>query len=130
MVDGKIRIWPIVDTKVAQHSSKHCPKGTKVLVPTTVDGEMYNNIMVEDAIPAIKVHMPRPEGHTIFVQQDRAKPHTTGRTMEAIKELAGDHFPANSSDLNVNYLGFFHPIQQLKEDVEVTNIGKLVEAMM
>ncbi|CAM9537658.1 unnamed protein product, partial [Choristocarpus tenellus] len=28
--DGKIGIWPIIDPKVSQHSSIHCPKGTKV----------------------------------------------------------------------------------------------------
>ncbi|CAM9356047.1 unnamed protein product, partial [Choristocarpus tenellus] len=37
--DGQIRIWPIVDTKVAQYSAKHHPKGIKVIVPATVDGE-------------------------------------------------------------------------------------------
>ncbi|CAM9333197.1 unnamed protein product [Choristocarpus tenellus] len=36
--NGKIGIWPTVDTKVAQRNSKHRPKGTKVLVPGMVDG--------------------------------------------------------------------------------------------
>ncbi|CAN0498166.1 unnamed protein product, partial [Discosporangium mesarthrocarpum] len=37
--------------------------------------------------------------------------------------------PANSPDLNVNDLGFFHSIQQLKEDVGVSS-EDLVEAIM
>ncbi|CAM9676296.1 unnamed protein product [Choristocarpus tenellus] len=108
--------------KVAQHSSKHRPKGTKVLVPVTVDGERYKKLVIKHVILAIKACMPRPEGYTTFVQQDRAKPHTNEGIMEAIEEASGDDIvietqPVNSSDLNVNNLGFFHSIQQLKEDV-------------
>ncbi|CAM9700208.1 unnamed protein product, partial [Discosporangium mesarthrocarpum] len=36
--------------------------------------------------------------------------------------------PADSPDLNVNDLGFFHSIQQLKEDVGVSSLEDLVEA--
>ncbi|CAM9143745.1 unnamed protein product [Discosporangium mesarthrocarpum] len=67
--DGKIGIWPIVDTKVARRTSKHRPKGTKVLVPVMVDGERNKKLMIEEVIPAIKACMPRAEGHTIFVGQ-------------------------------------------------------------
>ncbi|CAM9892536.1 unnamed protein product, partial [Choristocarpus tenellus] len=87
-----------------------------------VDGERYKKLMIEDVIWAIKVHMPRPEGHTIFVHQDGAKPHTEGGIMETIEEVAAgddivlDTKPVNSPDLNVNDLGFFHSIQQQKED--------------
>ncbi|CAN0329591.1 unnamed protein product, partial [Discosporangium mesarthrocarpum] len=53
--------------------------------------------------------------------------------MEAIEGAVGgdiviDTQPANSPDLSVNDLGFFHSIQQLKEYVWVTNTQKLVEA--
>ncbi|CAM9619702.1 unnamed protein product, partial [Discosporangium mesarthrocarpum] len=46
--------------------------------------------------------------------------------MEAIQAKAGDSIiletqPANSPDLNVNDLGFFHPIQQVNEDVGVSS---------
>ncbi|CAM9160512.1 unnamed protein product, partial [Choristocarpus tenellus] len=71
----KIGIWPIVDTNIAQHSSKYL-KGTKVHVPATVNGERKKKLMIEDIILAIKVCIPRLEGHTIFVHQDRAKAHT------------------------------------------------------
>ncbi|CAN0272134.1 unnamed protein product [Discosporangium mesarthrocarpum] len=45
--------------------------------------------------------------------------------MEAIQAKAGDSIiletqPANSPDLNVNDLGFFHSTQQLKENVGAT----------
>ncbi|CAM9576361.1 unnamed protein product [Choristocarpus tenellus] len=69
------------------------------------------------------------------MQQDRAKPHTKGGIMEAIEEAAGDDMvietqPVISPDLNVNDLGFFHSIQQLKEDAGVTNTEELVKATM
>ncbi|CAN0470929.1 unnamed protein product [Discosporangium mesarthrocarpum] len=87
--DGKIRIWSTVDIKVAQRTSKPRPKGTKVLVPAMVDRERYKNLMIEAVIPAIKTCIPRREGHTIFVQQDRATPHTKVGIMEAIEETVG-----------------------------------------
>ncbi|CAN0504955.1 unnamed protein product, partial [Discosporangium mesarthrocarpum] len=55
--------------------------------------------------------------------------------MEAIQVKAGDSIiletpPANSPDLNVNDLGFFHSIQQVKEDVGVSSPEDPVEATM
>ncbi|CAM9450056.1 unnamed protein product [Discosporangium mesarthrocarpum] len=91
--------------------------------------------MFDKVIPAIKARMPRPPGHTIFVQQDGAKPHTGGVVMVAIQAKAGDSIiletqPANSPDLNLNDLGFFHSIQQLKGDVGMSSPEDLVEATM
>ncbi|CAM9986067.1 unnamed protein product, partial [Discosporangium mesarthrocarpum] len=53
--------------------------------------------------------------------------------MEAIQAKAGDSIiletqPANSPDLNVNDLGFFHSIQQVKDDVGGSSPEDLVEA--
>ncbi|CAN0492719.1 unnamed protein product, partial [Discosporangium mesarthrocarpum] len=58
-----------------------------------------------------------------------------GGVMEAIQAKSGDSIiletlPANSPDLNVKDLGFFHSIQQLKEDVGVSSPDDLVEATM
>ncbi|CAN0151145.1 unnamed protein product, partial [Discosporangium mesarthrocarpum] len=58
---------------------------------------------------------------------------TRGGVMEAIQAKAGDNVipetqPANSPDLNVNDLGFFLSIQQLKEDIGVSSPEHLVEA--
>ncbi|CAM9170015.1 unnamed protein product [Choristocarpus tenellus] len=55
--------------------------------------------------------------------------------MDAIKEVARDDIvietqPVNSPDLNINVLGFFHSIHQLKEEVGVSNTEELVEAKM
>ncbi|CAN0502366.1 unnamed protein product, partial [Discosporangium mesarthrocarpum] len=133
--DGKIGIWPIADTVAAIRSSKNRKKGTMMLKPATLNAERYRELMIDKVIPAIKARMPRPPGHTIFVQQDGAKPHTGRGAMEAIRAKAMDGIiletqPSNSPDLNVNDLGFFHSIQQLKEDVGVCSPEGLVEAIM
>ncbi|CAN0434229.1 unnamed protein product [Discosporangium mesarthrocarpum] len=82
--------------------------------------ERYKKLVIKAVIPAIKACKPRPEGHTTFVQQDGATPHTKVGIMEAIEEAVGGDIvietqPANSPDLNVNDRGFFHSIQHLKE---------------
>ncbi|CAM9626066.1 unnamed protein product, partial [Discosporangium mesarthrocarpum] len=127
--DGKIGIWPIADTVAAMRSSKNRKKGTMMLKPATKE------LMIDKVIPPIKARMPRPPGHTIFVQQDGAKPHTGGGVMEAIQAKAGGSIilktqPGNSPDLNVNDLGLFHSIQQLKEDVGMSSPEDLLEATM
>ncbi|CAM9473109.1 unnamed protein product, partial [Discosporangium mesarthrocarpum] len=114
--------------------SKNRNKGTMVLKPATVNAERYKKLMIDKVIAAIKARITIPPSHTIFVQQDGAKPHTGGGVMEAIQAKAGDSIiletqPANSPDLNVNDL-FFHSIQQLKEDVGVSSPEDLVETTM
>ncbi|CAN0085746.1 unnamed protein product [Discosporangium mesarthrocarpum] len=133
--DGKIGIWPITDTVAAMRSSKNRKKGTIMLKPATVNAERYKELMIDKVNPAIKARRPRPPGHTIFVQQNGTKPHTGGGNMEPIQAKAGDSIiletqPASSPDLNVNDLGFFHSIQQVKEDVGVPSPEDLVEATM
>ncbi|CAM9647864.1 unnamed protein product, partial [Discosporangium mesarthrocarpum] len=133
--DGKVGIWPIADTVAAMRSSKKRKKGTMMLKPATINAERYRELMIDKGIPAIKARMPRPPGHTIFVQQDGASRTREGGVMEAIQAKAGDSIiletqSANSPDLNVNDLGFFHSIQQLKEDVGVSSPEDLMEATM
>ncbi|CAM9567085.1 unnamed protein product, partial [Discosporangium mesarthrocarpum] len=103
--------------------------------PVAVDGKNHKKIMIDEVIPAIKPKMPRPPGHTDFVQQDGAKPHTKKGVMEAIQAEAGNSIiletqPSNSPNLNVNDLSFSHSTQQLKEDVGVTTTEGLVEATL
>ncbi|CAM9940048.1 unnamed protein product [Discosporangium mesarthrocarpum] len=118
-----------------QRAAVRTAKGTMMLKPATINAKRYKELMIDKVIPAIKARMPRPPGHTIFVQQDGAKPHAGGGVMEAIQAKTGDSIIletqlANSPDLNVNDLGFFHSIQQLKEDVGVSSPEDLVEAIM
>ncbi|CAM9929166.1 unnamed protein product, partial [Choristocarpus tenellus] len=113
-------------------SSKHRPKDNKVLVPATVDGERHQKLVIENVIPAMKARIPRSEGHTIFVQQDRAKPHNKGGSWRRSRRwwvtiLSYRPSEPTQPDLNINDLGFFHSIQKLKEDMGVTNPEELVK---
>ncbi|CAM9411190.1 unnamed protein product [Discosporangium mesarthrocarpum] len=133
--EGKIVIWPIGVVIKAQRASRSRARGDPVLRPVTVNGEKYKKIMIDDGIPVIKVEMPRPPGHTIFMHKDGAKPHTNRGVMEAIQADAENRIiletqPFNSPDLSVVDLGFFHYIQQLKKDVGVTTAEGLVEATL
>ncbi|CAM9346119.1 unnamed protein product, partial [Discosporangium mesarthrocarpum] len=87
--DGKIGIWPIADTVAAMRSSKHRKKGTVMLKPATINVERYKELMINKVIPAIKARMPRPPGHTIFVQQDGAKPYTGGGSWRQFRQRRG-----------------------------------------
>ncbi|CAM9292874.1 unnamed protein product [Discosporangium mesarthrocarpum] len=69
--------------------NKNRRKKTPIMKLATINGERYQ-LMVEEFIPAIKARMPRPPGHTIFVQQDDAKPHTGKGVKDAIQDAAGD----------------------------------------
>ncbi|CAM9691792.1 unnamed protein product [Discosporangium mesarthrocarpum] len=95
-------------------SSKNRKKGTMILKPATINAERRKEPMIDKIIHAIKARMPRPPGHTNF---------------------AGDSIiletqPANSPNLSVNDLGFFHSTQQLKEDEGVSSPENLLEAIM
>ncbi|CAM9881887.1 unnamed protein product, partial [Discosporangium mesarthrocarpum] len=127
---GQLLTW-------SRHSApaKAVPRGDPVLRPVTVDGGKYKKIMIDMVIPTIKAKMSRLPVHTIFVQQDGAKPHTKKEVVEAIQTEAGNSIiletePSHSLDLNVNDLDFFHSIQQLEEDVGGTTAGGLVEATL
>ncbi|CAN0437517.1 unnamed protein product [Discosporangium mesarthrocarpum] len=87
--DGKISIWSIADTVVAMRSSKNRKKGTMILKPAKVNAERYKELMIDKVIAAIRARMPRPPGHTIFVQQEGAKPHTGGGSWRQFSHRRG-----------------------------------------
>ncbi|CAM9596737.1 unnamed protein product [Discosporangium mesarthrocarpum] len=87
--NGKIGIWPIADTVAAMRSSKNRKKGTTMLKPATVNVDSYKELIIDKVIPAIKARMTRPPGHTIFVQQDGAKPHTGGGSWRQFRRRPG-----------------------------------------
>ncbi|CAM9325170.1 unnamed protein product, partial [Discosporangium mesarthrocarpum] len=112
--DGKIGIWPVVEMVATKKNSKNRPVGTLEIKPVTVDGEKYQELMVNKVVPAIKARMPGATTRTIFVQQD-------GRVVEAIEESNGGYIavetqPPNSPDLNMLDRSFFHSIHRLKDD--------------
>ncbi|CAM9448853.1 unnamed protein product [Discosporangium mesarthrocarpum] len=87
--DGKIGIWPIADTVAAMRSSKNRKKGTMMLKPAMVNAERYKELTIDKVIAAMEARMPRPPGHTIFVQQDGPKPHTGGGSWSQFRQRRG-----------------------------------------
>ncbi|CAN0475096.1 unnamed protein product [Discosporangium mesarthrocarpum] len=88
-LEGKIGICPIADSVAAMRSSKNRKRGTMMLKPATINAERYKELMIDNVIPAIKARMPRPPGHTIFVQQDGAKRHTGGGSWRQFRQRRG-----------------------------------------
>ncbi|CAN0188374.1 unnamed protein product [Discosporangium mesarthrocarpum] len=126
--DGKICIWPVIETAKPKHSSKSRAPGDMKFKPVTTDGEQYKQ-MIKQVIPAIKARMPEASTHTIWIQLDAAKTHARNGVIAASwGKLIPETQPPNSPDLNVLDLGFFHSIQQLRDNFGVTNVGDLVEA--
>jgi hypothetical protein len=52
--DGKVGLWPVVETKLAVRSSKNRPKGTPVTTPVEMTKDVYESMLSEHVIPAIK----------------------------------------------------------------------------
>ncbi|CAM9703151.1 unnamed protein product [Discosporangium mesarthrocarpum] len=92
--DGKIGIWPIADTVAAMHSSKNRKKGTMMLKPGTVNAERNKELMIIRSSPQSRREC-LDTGHTIFVHQDGAKPHTGGGHGGNSGKGGGQHHPGN-----------------------------------
>ncbi|ETV67331.1 hypothetical protein, variant 3 [Aphanomyces astaci] len=52
--DGKIGVWPFVTKAAAARASKNRPKGTILTVPLTVNCNVYEDVVLEKLVPAIK----------------------------------------------------------------------------
>ena len=89
-------------------------------------------MLVEKVIPAIKQKWP--VGCTrCIIQQDNAKPHTTGGDNAIVQAMRHDRIrmqlsnqPPNSPDFNVLDLGFFNSIQALQHEHSPKTIDDLV----
>lgn len=56
--DGKIGIWPIVESTVALRSSKRRPRGTPIVKCVNMTREVYTRFLVGKVLPAIKARWP------------------------------------------------------------------------
>ena len=136
--DGKIGIWPFTKIEPAQRSSANRPAGTLVTKPvTSVTNIEYRQFLIQKVLPAIKSKFPTlPEGKSIKLQQDNARPHISPSDHEFIQaattlelDICITCQPPNSPDLNVLDLGFFNSIQSLQHQTAPTNIEELISAV-
>ena len=86
---------------------------------TRINRVEMTKMLVEKVIPAIKQKCP-VESKRCIIQQDNAKPHTTGEDSVVVQAMKYDRIrmelskqPPNSPDFNVLDLGFFNYIQAL-----------------
>lgn len=56
--DGKIGIWPIVETAVAKRKSKNRPAGMPVTKCVNMTRDVYTKLIVDKVIPAIRAKWP------------------------------------------------------------------------
>ncbi|ETV64949.1 hypothetical protein H257_18245 [Aphanomyces astaci] len=131
MFDCKIVIWPFVEEEAAVRSSKNRPKGTLELTFQSVNADVYQDMVMDEVVPAIQVKMPR--GVVVKLQQDNASPHRC-MTTELIARHGVDSIevanqPPNSPDFNVLDLGFFNSIQSLQQQKVARSIGELIAAV-
>ncbi|KAG3085026.1 hypothetical protein PC121_g5272 [Phytophthora cactorum] len=75
--DGKVGLWPVVETKLAVRNSKNRPKGTPVTTPNEMTDDVYGRMLTQLVIPAIK--RVWPDKKHLIIQQDNDPPHQ-GRT--------------------------------------------------
>lgn len=121
LFDGKIGMWPCTEITQAKRRSKNREKGADVVKSRNVDSEFYLELFTKQGgvIDAIKQKF-EPFGHrTIHIQQDGARPHTGNGVVQQIEaygstdgwEIVVDTQPAQSPDLNILDLGFFHSLK-------------------
>ena len=87
--DGKIGIWAFTEQVAAKRSSINRPAGTLEIKGVNVDAAKHSGVLemntkhggVLDAIRRKHYHL---KDESIFVQHDRAKPHTGKRNMEKL----------------------------------------------
>ncbi|KAF0682364.1 Aste57867_25502 [Aphanomyces stellatus] len=121
MWDGKIGTWPFVELTHAQRKSKNRPRGAPIVSPITVT-KLSSGVW------------PGQHRHTIYIQQDNAKPHvgTDDKVVRAAGRVDGWDIQltaqlAMSPDFNVLDLGFFNAIQSLQYQSLIRTIEDLVE---
>ncbi|KAF0705573.1 hypothetical protein AaE_014460 [Aphanomyces astaci] len=131
MFDGKIGIWPFVEEVAAVRSSKNRPKGTLELTTQSVNADVYQDMVMNEVVPAIQVKMPR--GVVVKLQQDNASPHRCVTTeliaRHGVDSIEVANQPPNSPDFNVLDLGFFNSIQSLQQQKVARSIGELIAAV-
>ncbi|RLO05892.1 hypothetical protein DYB28_004488, partial [Aphanomyces astaci] len=124
--DGKIGIWPFVEEVAAVRSSKNRPKGTLELAPQSVNADGYQDMVMNEVVPAIQVKMPR--GVVVKLQLDNASPHRCVTT-ELIAHHGVDSIEVANQPPNVLDLEFYKSVQSLQQQKVARSIGELIAAV-
>jgi len=137
--DGKIGIFPVVRTEIAQRRSKNRPRGAEVLKLISLNAEEYYNVMTrpDGILSKVKAKMPWLKESGIVIQHDGASPHN-GKGNDARLLIAGQENnwnitfitqPAQSPDLNKLDLCLFNSMQREADRIkgDGTSIDVIIE---
>ena len=117
LFDGKIGMFPLIETVVAQRGSVHRPRGTLITRSVNVTKDRYREIMLTKVVPAIKDRWPC-RNRNIVIQQDGASSHIDEDDPAFVAEatmglwnISLQTQPPKSPDLNILDLSFFRALQ-------------------
>jgi hypothetical protein len=136
--DGKIGMWPCVETSPASRSSKNRPVGTIETHPKSLDSKYYLNIMTREGgvIDKVKEKLFWRKDAAIYIQHDGAKPHNGCGNLEFFRQFGVQDGwniivvtqPPQSPDLNILDLGFFNSLKKRVSSLkfQATTINMLI----
>lgn len=86
--DGKIGLWPMIETVQAANNSKNRAAGTDIIKPLNVTAEVYEEYMIKHVLPAIKEKMlPFVDASVNLTQRaDQAHPSSSGGAGHAVND--------------------------------------------
>jgi len=134
--DGLIGIYPVGELSMYQRRSATHQRGDIMWQNLNMDRDEYQRMIVDLVLPDIKRKMPL--NNNIILQQDGASAHLPpddpvfkakvaelyGGNEDAVKLYTQ---PAQSPDLNINDLGFFHSLQSIYYQKSPKNSIELIE---
>jgi len=119
--DGKIGIWPCTERVEAKRSSTNRPKGSLETKSRSMDSKHYLELFAKagGVLDMVKTKMPWLREPGVIIQHDGASCHNGGGNQVKIREEAVkdgwniriETQPAQSPDLNLLDLGFFHSLK-------------------
>jgi hypothetical protein len=115
--DGRIGLWLVSETKVAERNSKFHDRGDEYEVPTMMNGELFVRLCKDNLIPAMVEKLKWAK--KIEVQMDSAGGHKIKSSVNELNTYCQSMFkkisfvtqPTRSPDLNVLDLGIWNSLQ-------------------
>ena len=110
----------------AKRRSKNGEAGVPEIKPIIVTSGAYLEMVTSKLLPAIRRKMLWLKGDEIIIQHDGAKAHNGNGNFEYLNEAGQDRGfnirfvtqPAQSPDLNMNDLAFFHSLNVRAEEIK------------
>lgn len=129
--NGLIGIWRIQEDYEARRSSKNHTKGDAYKIDCTMTSTIFYEMMCNEIMPAVSDKMCWCKN--VYIQMDNARPHIGKNNVQKLNDF-GDSIiptitvtnqPAQSPELNVNDIGFFHSLSKRCQKNMCTNLDEL-----